>query len=158
MTRKPRPPAEGLMAGGMAVQIIWAGLLIAGITLLTQAVSIRIGAHWQTMVFTVLTLFQMWQIMAIRSDRRSLFQQGVLSNKPLLGAVLLTFVLQLAVIYVPPLNPIFQTAPLTAMELLACIGISSSVFVALEIEKFLIRTRAAGRPGSEATVPMGTNR
>ena len=50
---------------------------------------------WQTMVFTTLTLSQLGHVMAIRSGNESLFRVGPLSNKPLLGAVALTFVLQL---------------------------------------------------------------
>ncbi|MBW4089838.1 MAG: cation-translocating P-type ATPase [Proteobacteria bacterium] len=142
MHRPPRPPREGLLDPEMTLQIIWVGLLMAGITLLTQAFSVHgEDGHWQTMVFTVLTLAQMWQVMAIRSDRRSLFHQGLLSNRPLLGAVLLTFVLQLTVIYAPPLNPIFRTAPLTAAELVGCIAVSSLVLVAVEIDKWRLRRR-----------------
>ncbi len=142
MRRPPRPPQEGLLAQGMAWQIVWVGLLMAGITLLTQAAGVLTGRdHWQTMVFTVLTLAQMWQVMAIRSDRASLFPQGLRSNLPLLGAVLLTFVLQLAVIYLPVCNGVFRTAPLTAGELAACIVVSSLVFAAVEIDKWRIRRR-----------------
>ena len=152
MRRPPRAPREGVVSQGMVRQMIWVGLLMAAITLATQAFGVHTGRdHWQTMVFTVLTLAQMFQVMAIRSDSQSLVQQGVLSNTPLLGAVTLTFVLQLAVIYVPPLNRIFNTAPLTVAELLACLALSSLVFVALELEKFVIQARAftaeAQRPG-----------
>jgi Ca2+-transporting ATPase len=147
MRRPPRPPREGLLARGMAWQVIWVGLLMAAITLLTQAFAAHAARdHWQTMVFTVLTLAQMWQVMAIRSDHESLFQQGVLSNMPLLGAVLLTSVLQLMVIYVPPLNTIFSTAPLTAAELLACVALSSIVFAAVEIDKYIVRARSRPSP------------
>jgi Ca2+-transporting ATPase len=140
MQRPPRPPREGLFARGMAWQVAWVGLLMAAATLATQALAIQAGSgNWQTMVFTVLTLTQMWQVMAIRSEHASVFQQGFFTNLPLLGAVLLTFVLQLAVIYVPPLNPIFKTAPLSTAELMICIAMSSAVFVALEINKGLVR-------------------
>jgi len=122
--------------------VVWAGLLMAGITLMTQAVAIHSEtAHWQTMVFTVLTLAQMWQVMAIRSSHESLFRQGILSNRPLLGAVLLTFVLQLAVIYIPFLNPLFRTQPLGLAELAICVAVSGSVFAAIEIDKYRIRKR-----------------
>ena len=142
MARPPRPPREGLLGQGMAWQIVWVGLLMAGSTLLIQAFAIHIGdSHWQTMVFTVLTFAQMWHVMAVRSDRESLFRQGLRSNLPLHGAVALTFALQLAVIYVPPLNPIFRTAPLTAAEVGGCIALSSLVFVAVEIDKWRLRVR-----------------
>ena len=82
MDRPPRPPREGLFAGGMAWQVVWAGLLMAAITLLTQAFAIHTGRdHWQTMVFTVLTLTQMWQVMAIRSDTRVAVPAGVVHQR-----------------------------------------------------------------------------
>jgi Ca2+-transporting ATPase len=92
-------------------------------------------------VFTVLTLSQMAHVLAIRSETVSLFRLGLASNRPLLGAVLLTFVLQLATIYVPLLNPIFKTEPLSLVELLICLGASAVVFIAVELEKFWLRRR-----------------
>jgi len=75
-------------------------------------------------------------VLAIRSERLSLFKQGLLSNKPLLASVLLTLLLQMATIYIPALNSVFKTEPLTAGELFLVFGLSSLVFVAVEIEKF----------------------
>ena len=140
MQRPPRPPGESIFAHGMWQHILWVGLTMAGVSLMTQAYAIHLAsAHWQTMVFTVLTLSQMGHVLAIRSERASLFQQGALSNLPLLGAVFLTVVLQLMTIYVPFLNPVFKTAPLSAPELAACLVVSSVVFFAVEIEKWLVR-------------------
>jgi Ca2+-transporting ATPase len=140
MQRPPRPPAESLFAHGMWQHIICVGLLMAGITLGTQAWAFHGGsAHWQTMVFTVLALSQMGHVIAIRSERDSLFQQGLSSNRPLLGAVALTVVLQLATIYVPAARPFFKTEPLSAGELAACLALSAVIFVAVEIEKWLVR-------------------
>ena len=95
--------------------------------------------HWQSMVFTVLTLSQLGHVLAIRSERESLFSFGVLSNRLLIGALLFTFALQMAVLYVPGLNPIFKTEPLSLGELAACLVLSSVVFVGVEIEKWLVR-------------------
>jgi P-type Ca2+ transporter type 2C len=91
------------------------------------------------MVFTVLTFAQLCHVMAIRSDRESLFRQGLRSNLPLLGAVVLTCALQMAVIYVPALNGIFKTQPLTGGELALCFFLPTAVFVAVETEKWLVR-------------------
>ncbi len=140
MQRPPRPPRESIFARGMWQHILWVGLLMGGVTLLTQAWALHSGsAHWQSMVFTVLTLSQLGHVLAIRSERESLFSQGVLSNRMLIGALLLTFALQMAVLYVPWLNPIFRTEPLSLAELAACLALSSVVFVAVEIEKALAR-------------------
>jgi Ca2+-transporting ATPase len=91
------------------------------------------------MVFTVLCLSQMGHVLAIRAERESLFSQGIFSNKPLVGAFLLTFVLQMATIYLPGLQPIFKTEALTLAELFVTLVASSLVFVAVEIEKWLKR-------------------
>jgi Ca2+-transporting ATPase len=140
MQRPPRPPQESMFAQGIWQHILWVGLLITALCLITQAWALRAGtAHWQTMVFTVLTLSQMGHVLAIRSERESLFTRGLFSNLPLFGAVLLTFALQLAIIYLPALNTIFHTAPLSGIELGFCLAISSVVWVAVEIEKALIR-------------------
>ncbi|HZX47659.1 MAG TPA: cation-translocating P-type ATPase, partial [Nitrospirota bacterium] len=114
MKRHPRHPQESIFAHGLGIHIIWVGLLLGGVTIFTQAWSIHTGhSHWQTMVFTVLCLSQMGHVLAIRSEKESLFSQGILTNKPLFGAVILTFVLQLATIYIPFLNPVFKTEPLS---------------------------------------------
>ncbi|MHB8825143.1 MAG: cation-translocating P-type ATPase [Thiobacillus sp.] len=140
MQRPPRPPKESIFAHGMWQHILWVGLLMGGVSLLTQAWAIHTGsAHWQSMVFTVLTLSQLGHVLAIRSERESLFSQGVLSNRLLVGALLLTFALQMAVLYVPWLNPIFKTEPLSLGELAACLALSSVVFFGVEIEKWLAR-------------------
>ena len=140
MQRSPRPPRESIFADGMWQDIIWVGLLMGGVALVTQAWAYRTGhAHWQTMVFTVLTLSQMGNVLALRSERASFFQLGPWSNRPLLGAVVLTVALQMATIYIPALNPIFKTEPLDLDELLLCSALSSIVFVAVEIEKWFIR-------------------
>jgi Ca2+-transporting ATPase len=140
MDRPPRPPRENIFSHGMWQHILSFGLLMAGVSLSIQAWAIHTGsAHWQTMVFTVLTLSQMGQVLAIRSERESLFKIGLLSNRPLLGAVILTFLLQMAVIYVPWLNPIFKTTPLPATELLVCLSAASIVFIAVEAHKWFLR-------------------
>ncbi|MDH3371572.1 MAG: cation-translocating P-type ATPase, partial [Gammaproteobacteria bacterium] len=140
MQRPPRAPQENLFAHGIWQHILWVGGLITALCLFTQAWAIRVGdAHWQTMVFTVLTLSQMTHVLAIRSETESMFTRGFTTNMPLLGAVLLTFALQLATIYVPMLNPIFRTQPLTAVELSICLMLAATVFVAVEIEKWMVR-------------------
>jgi Ca2+-transporting ATPase len=141
MKRPPRNPKESIFAHGLGIHAVWVGLLMGGIVLFAQAWAIRTAhVHWQTMVFTVLCLTQLGHVMAIRSEKVSLFTMGVFSNLPLFGAVAITFVLQMATVYVHPLNRIFKTEPLTLSELALVIALSSGVFIAVEIEK-LIRRR-----------------
>lgn len=140
MRRPPRPLRESIFAHGMWQHMIWVGLLMAGMCLLVQAWALHSGsAHWQTMVFTVLTLSQLAHVMAIRSEKESLFSIGFLSNRAMAATIFVTFLLQMATIYVPALNPIFKTQPLSAGELALCLAFSSVVFIAVEIEKWLVR-------------------
>ena len=142
MRRPPRKTNESLFSQGIASHIVWVGLLMAGVTLGIQAWSINhSGAHWQTMVFTVLSLAQLGHVLSIRSERAFLYKQGLFSNIGLLGAVLLTFVLQLGVIYLPFANTLFKTQPLTIQELGICIAASAIVFHAVELEKFIKQKR-----------------
>ena len=137
MERPPRHPKESVFVNGLGFYCIWVGLVMGGVTLATQAWSIHVsGSHWQTMVFTVLCLSQFGNALAVRSERESFFRIGPLSNKYLLGAVILSFFFQMATIYVPLLNPVFKTQPLSLNELLVTIGLSSIVFFAAEGQKW----------------------
>lgn len=155
MQRPPRPPEESLFAHGLWQHILGVGLLIGGLCLGVQAWALSTGhAHWQTMVFTVLTLSQMTHVLAIRSETVSLWRLGLVTNKPLLGAVLLTFALQMATIYVPALNPIFKTQPLSAGELALCLAASAVVWAAVELEKAWRRRRTFSNGDATADAPL----
>ena len=138
MNRPPRKTNESLFSDGIGYHIVWVGLLMAGVTLAVQAWAFHTGnPDWQTMVFTVLALSQIGHVLAIRSDYEFLFRRGLFSNLPLIGAAILTLVLQLIVIYLPAANNIFKTNPLSIRDLLICLVLSTVVFHAVELEKFV---------------------
>ena len=138
MKRPPRSPGESLFSDGVGYHIVWVGLLMAAVTIVTQAVAIGRGwENWQTMVFTVLSVSQLGHVLAVRSDRTFLFRQGIFTNLPLITAVLATLGLQLAVIYLPFMNRILKTQPLTLAELGFCLAMSAIVFHAVEFEKWI---------------------
>ena len=146
MQRPPRAPNESLFAHGMWQHILGIGLLIGGLCLAVQAWALHTGhAHWQTMVFTVLTLAQMAHVIAIRSESEPIWRIGLTSNRPLLGAVALTLALQLATIYVPALNPLFKTEPLSWDELAICVGAALIVYGVVELEKAWRRRQTPAR-------------
>jgi Ca2+-transporting ATPase len=137
MKRPPRPTNESIFSEGIGYHIIWVGILMAVITLGLQAYTIHSNdTHWQTEVFTVLLFAQLGHVYAIRSDHEYIFRR-MFTNKPLIGAILLTAALQFGIIYLPFANEIFKTQPLTLKELLTCIGLSSVIFFAVELEKFI---------------------
>ena len=145
MNRPPRDPKESIFARGLWQHIIWVGLLMSFGTLGVMAWGLKYDDldHARSMVFFTLAGFQMFHVMAIRSERESIFTLGLLSNKALLGAVLLTFLLQLMITYIPILQRIFKTAPLSAIELFICVTISFSVFIAVEVEKAYFRRKSS---------------
>lgn len=140
MKRPPRHPKESIFAHHLGLDIIWVGLLMGGVSIFSQAWAIKTGhTSWQTIVFTVLCLSQMGNVLALRSEKESFFSLGLFSNIPLLGAIFLTFVLQMAIIYIPFLNSIFKTQPLTLNELVICLVLSTVVFWGVETAKWIRR-------------------
>jgi len=146
MNMPPRPHNESIFAHGLGWHVFWVGLLMGAVCLSTQAWAVQQNdPKWQTYVFTILCFSQMGHALAVRSEYFFLFRQGIFTNLPLIGAVLLTFFLQIAIIYIPVLQDIFSTQPLSLKELLACILLSSVVFHAVEMEKLARGWRRKGR-------------
>jgi Ca2+-transporting ATPase len=152
MRRPPFKPDEGIFSRGLGKQILWVGSLMGAVSLgmgwyfWTLAGRPAVGGHhvevhWRTMLFTTLVLAQMGNALALRSNRESIFKIGLFSNMAMVGAIVLTFVLQLALIYVPFLQGIFSTAALTWWELLITLGASLVVFFAVELDKWRRRMR-----------------
>ncbi|SHI63556.1 Ca2+-transporting ATPase [Hymenobacter daecheongensis DSM 21074] len=146
MRRPPIDPRQTIFADGLGWFILAVGLLIAGLTVGMQAWAIGRGLpRWQTMAFTVLCFSQLGLSLAIRSRRESVFSIGLLSNKALLGAVVLTVVLHLLIVYTPFFNRLFHTQPLTLAELGLTVVVSSLVFWSVELHKLIGRHRAGPR-------------
>ena len=146
MNRPPHPPNEGILARGLGLQVLWMGLLMAGVVLAGQAWSLHAGsANWQTLVFTSLCFAQLTYVLAIRSERQSLFTLGITTNRPLIGAVLLTVTLQLLIVYVPTLQILLKTSPLSMAELALAVAIALVVFATVEAQKLILRRRITER-------------
>ena len=142
MKRPPRNPKKNIFSNGMALHILWVGFLMGCVTIGVQAYAIyNTNSHWQTMAFTVLCFSQLGHVMVIRSGRESIFKIGFFSNRPMVGALLITIVLQFMVIYIPFFNEIFKTQPLSLYELGITLAASSIVFWSGEIEKWIKNRR-----------------
>jgi len=142
MERPPNPPGESVLARGLGSYILWVGLLLGTLSLIALWLGYGMGGGvWQTMVFTTLSLSQMGNALAVRSDRESVFRIGFLTNKPLLGAIALTTLLQLGVVYLPFAQPIFGTVALTPLQLGISVLLSALVFIIVELSKWIRRSR-----------------
>jgi Ca2+-transporting ATPase len=138
MKRPPRGKETNVFSGGVAMHILWVGLLIGALCLGIQAYAINQGiTHWQTMVFTALSLCQLAHVIAIRSSDTFIYKHGFFKNQILLLTVIATIVLQLVIVYVPFMQGIFHTASLSLVELLICFAAAVVVFHAVEIEKWI---------------------
>ncbi len=150
MQRPPRGKQEGIFSAGLLHHMLWVGVLIGVLALGVGAVFYHTSDDdmrtWQTMIFTSLAFLQIGQALASRSSETSLFTLGIRTNPTLLAMVIAVIALQLAVIYVPSLDEFFKVTPLSAFELAICAGLGSLVFVAIEIEKWLLRRRERMSP------------
>lgn len=139
MQKQPARPGESIFARGIGRYILRVGVVFALIVIALMVWSYRTGGMdgpWKTMVFTTLCLAQMGHALSCRSER-PLLQVNLFTNPWLLWAVVLTTILQLALLYVPALARFFGTVPLAGADLALCIGFSLLFFVYLEGEKLL---------------------
>ncbi|OAI52297.1 hypothetical protein AYO47_06360 [Planctomyces sp. SCGC AG-212-M04] len=152
MDRPPRPPKAPLLSRGTMIDILWIGLLMAVVSLAAGGTwrgpeEADVG-RWRTMIFSVLTLAQLGNALALRSRTRTLWQIGVFTNPLLLSSVVVTAGLQLAVVYIPFLQRIFKTVPLSARDMILCPILGTVVYAVLEARKVIRSARADDTPGS----------
>jgi len=147
MKRPPFSPRESIFARGLGSYMIRIGIIFAILTIAmmswaygyTHSPGHRNPDAWKTMVFTTLCLAQMGHAIAIRSNTQLTLELNPLTNVFVWGAVIVTTILQLMLIYVPPLRAFFGTHYLTGFELLVCFGFSALMFVWIEMEKLFLR-------------------
>jgi P-type Ca2+ transporter type 2C len=146
MNEPPRPRGEGVITRHMWAGIFFVGTIMAAGTLLVLDASLPGGLiegsgtmrDAQTMAFTTLVFFSLFTVFNARSDERSAFV-GLFSNTWLWGAVLLSLVLQAAVIYIPFLQQAFSTVSLSVGDWLRCAAVASSVLWLRELSKVVTR-------------------
>jgi Ca2+-transporting ATPase len=138
MKRAPFSPKEGVFSRGAGAQTIWVGALIGILALALGSWYFFSGrSEWQTMIFTSLAFMQVFQALASRSSKESLFKMGLLSNLLLAGMAALVVVLQLMVIYIPALAHFFEVVPLSGCDLSIAAGAGVLVFVVMETGKWI---------------------
>jgi Ca2+-transporting ATPase len=143
MRRPPRPPHESLFARGLLQHIIWVGLLMSIATLVMFQIELDTKGelYARTMAFYTIAVFQLFHVMAIRRERESAFKTKLSTNWSLTLSVAVTLGLQLVITYVTPIAKIFKNVPISVGDLLLCTAIASSVFFAVEIEKYVRHKR-----------------
>ncbi len=146
--RPPREPGEGIMSRLMYERSILVGLLISGgviynfVFALDQGVSLEKA---RTIAVTTMVLFQFFQAWNSRSELKSIFTINPLSNPFLFYSMIAAFLAQIAVVYVPALQWVFRTEPLSGAEWAQITLVALSVVIGVEIDKEIRRHRRRGR-------------
>jgi Ca2+-transporting ATPase len=156
MDQPPRPAGEGVLTPQMWRGIVFVGVIMAAGTLFVLDASLPGGfvdgsgdlRYAQTMTFTTLMLFQIFNVLNARSDERSAFVH-LFTNGWLWAAIGGSLALQVLVLYVPFLQRAFGTVGLRGADWFVCAAVASSVLWLREMSKFIARRRSNPRRGRD---------
>lgn len=143
--RPPRDPKEGIMSRVLIERTVIVGLVISAGVVCNFVCAFNSGDSLEkarTVAVTTMVFFQFFQAWNSRSELQSIFSINPLSNLFLFFSLIAAFFAQLAVIYVPPLQWVFRTEPISGSEWLQILIVASSVIVVVELDKLLRRRRA----------------
>lgn len=146
MGQKPRAAHESLFAHGFAWRLCWQGVMVGVLTLAAYFLGEYVlsdpgmaSATANTMAFATLTMCQLFHAFDVRSERASLFRIGVCSNKAMNKAFLVGMTMQVSVLCVPPLQRIFSTVSMNAVEWAVVLGLAITPLVVCELVKAVHR-------------------
>lgn len=136
MERSPRPPNESIFAHGLKTRIISKGILIGLSTLFAFILGLKISGgnliEARTMAFTNLVMAQLFFVFSCRSEEYSIFEMNPFSNLHLVVSVIISFIMQLAVLYLPGLKGVFKTTALHQGEWLLILVTAGSATILVE--------------------------
>ncbi|HTN09069.1 cation-translocating P-type ATPase [Agriterribacter sp.] len=148
MNRPPRPPKENLFAGGLIPRILFTGAILAIAAIFVQWWVAKQGYDartQQTAVFTTLCFVQLANALSVRSVYHSMFTGGIFANRNMWGAIILTIALQLLIVYVPFLHPVFKTKALAWNVMSSILFVTLACVLCLELIKYLNKRRLLHR-------------
>ncbi len=141
MKRKPRPSNESVFSNGAGLDIVLQGIYMATIILTSFFIGYKMDGHLNgmTMAFLTINLAELFHAISMRTQRGSLMKLKTF-NWWLFGALTLTFLLNIALIYVPAFEVLFDFAPINFTEFMIALALAFSVLPVLEVYKFIMRT------------------
>ena len=159
MEEPPRDAQTGLFDRKFSFRLAWQGLMVGGLTLAAY----YLGFTWlaapgaegltaNTMAFATLTLCQLFHAFNVRSEDRSLFAQGVLSNPAMNRAFLAGMAMQLSVLLIPPLQGVFSVIPMAPAQWCAVLALAMAPIPICEAAKSSGRRRPAPMEPKEAAI------
>lgn len=140
MMKPPRSTKEGIFANGLGINVIYQGVIIAVLTLIAYFIGDKFEhTTGMTMAFLTLSTCEVFQSLNLRSMTKSIFTLKT-RNKYLFGAMVLSFILSICVIYIPGVNTVFKLTPLSGTNLFISLALSVSIIPIVEIVKLVIRS------------------
>lgn len=142
MEDEPRKKDESFFAGGLGIDIIWQGIMIGLLALISYSIGNFLVNHevGQTMAFLTLSTAQLFHAFNIKSHH-SIFSKETFNNKFLIFAFILGLTLQIVVTYTPGLNAAFNLVALDAAHLFMSLGLGLVTVVVCEIKKLFTRKK-----------------
>lgn len=138
MNRKPRNQKEPIYYGIKNYTFLFPAVMVMAVLLVFIHFYRADGlVKAQTMAFLTIIMFRLFEVFACRSLTKNVLKMGLLKNRWLVGAVALSFTIVVLTLYVPFMNKIFDTMPISILEFVSIILLSSLGAVAIEISKFL---------------------
>ena len=154
MNRKPRDPKESFFAEGAGMRAIVGGVLIGILTLVAFYLGIihsgdvpikeakdgtEIVTYGRTMAFIVLTFSQLFYSLSMRNSKKTIFEVGFFGNMFLIISIIISIILQVLLISIPPIAKMFKVTALDPSHWGMVIGLSLIPFAINEIIKVVTR-------------------
>jgi len=144
LNKPPRKPKEGILSSLIIQRTFLMGTVLAAGTLYVFISDLNQGVPLErarTAALTTMVFFQFYQALNCRSETESIFSMSPMSNPFLFYAMIAAFFAQLAVLYVPALQWIFRTVPLTMTEWLEVGLVTVTIVIAVEMDKWIRRRK-----------------
>jgi Ca2+-transporting ATPase len=142
----PKKPKEGILSSLMIQRTVLMGIIMAAGTLFVFMTDLHAGVpldRARTAALTTMVFFQFYQALNCRSETKSIFSMRVMSNPFLLYAMIAAFFAQLTVLYVPALQWVFRTVPLSMTEWLEIGLVTVAIIIAVEFDKWIRRRKVS---------------
>jgi Ca2+-transporting ATPase len=149
MSRPPRDPSESILSARRQGEIVWQGLVMTAAALslyyfVAPDIPGTTPLQARTMLFTGLVLTQLLHAFDFRSTTGTVWHHRSFANGWLIASLVGSMSLQAAIIYVPSLSRLFQTAPLTGIQWIAIVGAALVAVVVMDASKLVIARRHMG--------------
>ncbi|RCX19288.1 Ca2+-transporting ATPase [Anaerobacterium chartisolvens] len=143
MTQKPRKANSSFFSDGLGVSVIYQGIAKGAITLLAYYIGSELYSHEaaMTMSFATLGLIQLTHSLNVRSNTKSLLKLGLFTNRYLIGAIILSGLMQIMVIIITPLNAIFKVTHLNLQQWAIVAAAAVAIIPIVELAKLIHNKR-----------------